>query len=159
MMKPTKSVTCALSEDSDKADVEDSDKADVSEIRVYTVHSKSSKGLMIASCGQLRLRSDWIDSQADLCCGCAHGLYGPQREKTCLREFSNNTGADQPAHPRSLISAFVIRFLENNICTLATGAILIFCLVSVAEEAGLNLALSETPEDRFSRDSVHMILS
>ena len=36
--------------------------------------------------------------------------YGPQREKTCLLGFANNTGADQPAHPRSLISAFVIRF-------------------------------------------------
>ena len=37
--------------------------------------------------------------------------YGPRREKTCLRRFANNTGADQPAHPRSLISAFVIRVL------------------------------------------------
>ena len=37
--------------------------------------------------------------------------YGPQREKTCLRGLANNTGADQPAHPRSLISAFVIRVL------------------------------------------------
>ena len=27
----------------------------------------------------------------------------------------NNTGADQPAHPRSLISAFVIRFLQRSI--------------------------------------------
>ena len=40
---------------------------------------------------------------------------GPRREKTCLRGFANNTGADQPAHPRSLISAFVIRFLESII--------------------------------------------
>ena len=53
-------------------------------------------------------------------------LFGPQREKTCLREFANNTGADQPAHPRSLISAFVIRFLEGIICKLATDEILIF---------------------------------
>ena len=37
-------------------------------------------------------------------------LFGPRREKTCLRGFANNTGADQPAHTRSLISAFVIRF-------------------------------------------------
>ena len=36
--------------------------------------------------------------------------FGPRREKTCLRGFANNTGADQPAHPRSLISAFVIHF-------------------------------------------------
>ena len=40
---------------------------------------------------------------------------GPRREKPCLRELANSKGADQPAHPRSLISAFVIRFLENFI--------------------------------------------
>ena len=47
----------------------------------------------------------------------------------------NNTGADQPVHPRGLISACVIRFLESAICihVLATGEILIFYLVSVAE--------------------------
>ena len=46
-------------------------------------------------------------------------IIGPQRKKTCLRGFANNTGADQPAHPRSLISAFVIRFCGGNICKLA----------------------------------------
>ena len=53
-------------------------------------------------------------------------IDGPQREKTCLRGFANNTGADQPAHPRSLISAFVIRFLESFIFKLITGEILNF---------------------------------
>ena len=33
---------------------------------------------------------------------------------------ANIKGADQPAHPRILISAFVIRFLENIISSLAT---------------------------------------
>ena len=51
------------------------------------------------------------------------GPSGPRREKTCLLWFANNKGADQPAHPRSLINAFVIRFLESNICKLATGKI------------------------------------
>ena len=36
------------------------------------------------------------------------------------------TYADQPAHSRSLISAFVILFLEYNICKPATVEILIF---------------------------------
>ena len=49
-----------------------------------------------------------------------------QREKTCLWGFRKNTGPDQPAHPRSLISAFVIRFLESIICKLATDEITIF---------------------------------
>ena len=52
--------------------------------------------------------------------------YGPWREKTCLRGSANNTGTDQPAHPCSLISAFVICFLESFICKLATGEISIF---------------------------------
>ena len=48
-------------------------------------------------------------------------IYGPQREKTCLRWFANTTGADQPAHLRSLISAFVSRILESTISKLATS--------------------------------------
>ena len=47
-------------------------------------------------------------------------LCGPRREKTCLRGFANSTGADQPAHPRRLISAFSIRSLESIISKLAT---------------------------------------
>ena len=76
-------------------------------------------------------------------------LYGPRGEKTCLQGFANNTGADQPAHPRSLISAFVIHFLESFISRLATSEISIFELVSVAEQVGLNLTLSKTPETGF----------
>ena len=53
-------------------------------------------------------------------------LFGLRLEKTCLRGFANNTGADQSAHPRSLISAFVIRFMGNFICKHATGEISIF---------------------------------
>ena len=52
--------------------------------------------------------------------------YGPQREKTCLGRIANNKGADQPAHPRSLISAVVIRFLESIISRLAMSEISIF---------------------------------
>ena len=42
------------------------------------------------------------------------------------RRGANNTGADQPAPPRSLICAFVVRILESFICKLATGEISIF---------------------------------
>ena len=51
---------------------------------------------------------------------------GPRREKTCLQGFVNNTGADQPAHPRRLIGAFVIRVLESTISKLATSEISTF---------------------------------
>ena len=74
---------------------------------------------------------------------------GPQREKTCLRWFGNNTGADQPAHPCSLISAFVISFLESITSRLAADVISIFQLISVAKETSLKLALSETPKTGF----------
>ena len=50
------------------------------------------------------------------------GKYGPLREKTCLRGFVNIIVANQ----LTLISAFVICFLESIICKLATGKILIF---------------------------------
>ena len=33
--------------------------------------------------------------------------------------YANNKGSDQPAHPRSLISAFDVRFLDSRIPTLA----------------------------------------
>ena len=69
---------------------------------------------------------------------------GQRREKTCLRGFANNTGADQPAHPRSLISTFVICFLQITICKLATSELSIYQLVSVDDETGLKLSLSET---------------
>ena len=85
-----------------------------------------------------------------LCKACAmvHKFvqYGPRREKTCLRGFENNTGEDQPAHPRSLISAFVICFLQRIISQHAASEISIFYLVSVAEQTGLCLALSDTPK-------------
>ena len=43
----------------------------------------------------------------------AYTQYGPWCEKTCLQRFANNNGADQPAHPCSLISTFVIRLLQS----------------------------------------------
>ena len=75
------------------------------------------------------------------------------------RVFENNTGADQPAHPPSLISAFVIRFLESIICKLSIGEISIFKLVSVAEETGLKLALTETPNVTASKERVKVELT
>ena len=50
----------------------------------------------------------------------ASHIIGPRSEKTSLRGFANNTGADQPSHPRSLITAFYFRFLESTICKLDT---------------------------------------
>ena len=51
--------------------------------------------------------------------------YGPRREKTFTR-FANSKGADQPADPGRLISAFVIGILESIISQLATSKFTIF---------------------------------
>ena len=76
-------------------------------------------------------------------------IIGPRREKTCLMWLTNNKRADQPVHPRSLIMAFAIRLLGNIISRLATSKVSIFKPVSVAEQADLNLNLSETPKTGF----------
>ena len=50
-------------------------------------------------------------------------IYGPGHAKTCLMPYANNKGADQPAHPRSLISTFVVRCLDSMICILAISKV------------------------------------
>ena len=67
-------------------------------------------------------------------------------KKTGRRGLANKKGSGQPAHPRSLTSAFVIRLLESIISRLATFGISIFYLVFVTEQVGFNLILSETPK-------------
>ena len=46
--------------------------------------------------------------------------------ETLSSRFANNKSADQPARPRSLVSAFVIRILGNTISKLAISKLLIF---------------------------------
>ena len=63
--------------------------------------------------------------------------------------YANNKGADQPAHPRSLISAFVVRYLDRVIPLLAIYEISRLWLISVSEQAGLSLIWSQTPKTGF----------
>ena len=51
---------------------------------------------------------------------------GLDARKPVFGGFANNTGADQAAHPRRLISASVIRFLESFISKFATIEISVF---------------------------------
>ena len=67
----------------------------------------------------------------------------------CLMSYTNNKGADQPAHPRSLISAFIVRCLDSVMSLVSVTKISSLMLVSVAEQAGLSVTWSETPEDTF----------
>ena len=57
----------------------------------------------------------------------------------------NNKGADQPAHSCRLISTL----LESSVSKLTTSLFSIYQLVSVAEETGLSVALSETRRQVF----------
>ena len=74
--------------------------------------------------------------------------------------YANNKGAYQPAHPHSLISAFVVRCLASTcIIPIPTNSrISRLYLASVSEQTGMSLPWAQTPEDRFSRDVAQMTL-
>ena len=82
-------------------------------------------------------------------------LFEPGHEKMCLMSYANNKGADQPAHPRSLISTFVFRCLDSIVSLDSIAEISRLKLASVAAQAGLCLAWSETPKDTFYRVVAH----
>ena len=56
---------------------------------------------------------------------------------------ANNKAADQPAHPCSLISNFVIRYLERIEAELPPRKISIIWLVAVAEKTSSSLTRSD----------------
>ena len=61
-------------------------------------------------------------------------------------QYANNKGADQPAHPRSLISTFVVCCLDSIIPLVSISEISSLYLASVAAQAGLSLPWSQTKE-------------
>ena len=68
-------------------------------------------------------------------------IWATSRENLSL-EGCEHKGTDQPAHLCSLVSAYVIRLLESTISRLISSEISCFRLVSVAEQASLNLIQS-----------------
>ena len=76
--------------------------------------------------------------------------FGHVMRKTVL-PYADNKGADQPAHPRSLISAFVVRCLESIIQNSKT-------LASLWSWAGwFECYLVANSEDRFSHVEAQLI--
>ena len=63
--------------------------------------------------------------------------------------YANNKSADQPAHPRSLISTFVVRCLDSIIPLFSISEISSLYIASVAAQAGLGITWSETPKTGF----------
>ena len=60
--------------------------------------------------------------------------------------YAKNQGADQPARPRSLISAFVVRCLDSITPMVYISSL---HLASVAGQAGLSLPWSQIPKTGF----------
>ena len=82
-------------------------------------------------------------------------IFEAGHEKMCLMRYANNKGADQPAHPRSLISAFVVRCQGRMILPVYICELSRFLMVSVVEQVSLCLARSEPPIDTFSHGVAH----
>ena len=70
-------------------------------------------------------------------------------QENLFMPYANNKGADQPAHPRILISDFVVRCLDNIIHLVLISEISSFYLFSVAAQAGLGLPWSQTQKTGF----------
>ena len=81
----------------------------------------------------------------------SYHMNEPGHEKMYLMSYANNKGAGQPAYSRSLISAFVVRYLASIISLDSIAEISRVELAYVAAQAGLCLAWSETPEDMLCR--------
>ena len=58
---------------------------------------------------------------------CTSLTNGPGHAKTCLMPYANNKGADQPAHPHSLISTFVVSCLDSMIRIQSFKILASFC--------------------------------
>ena len=78
------------------------------------------------------------------------------RHENLFMSYADNKGADKPAHPRSLISAFVVRCLDSIIPLVSISPnfkpLSSFCSCTCRFES----TLVTNPEDRFSRDETHL---
>ena len=52
-----------------------------------------------------------------------HKKYESLHEKICPMPYANNKGADQPAHPHSLMSSFVVNCRDSIIHIIAKSKI------------------------------------
>ena len=73
----------------------------------------------------------------------------PTSWENLFMTYANNKGADQPAHPGSLISTFVVHMLDSILPILAIPEISRVQLVSVALQASLSFTCSQTPKTGF----------
>ena len=72
----------------------------------------------------------------------------------------NNKGADQPAHPRSLISIIVIRSLEIILSRLATGKISIYSVQKILlcrNKSSTEFMLSASDKRRYIKRLIFLV--
>ena len=116
-----------------------------------------------------RLWSDWADAQADLRLCWAHMPYcwfcheaaqilfirmsifflnqiWATSWENLFMQYANNKGADQPEHPCSLISTFVVQCLDSIIPLASISEISSLCLAVVVAQAGFCLAYRKFPK-------------
>ena len=83
----------------------------------------------------------------------------PSMPETLSLGFANNKGTDQSAHSRSLISAFVICFLEYiNLNLLQAIFYFIFLASRCSRRDRFESCFVGKPEDGFSRVKTHLLL-
>ena len=74
--------------------------------------------------------------------------------------YVNNKGAKQPVHPLSLISTFVVHSLQSLIAKPAMSKVLIFLLVSVADQTSLTDLVGRKPRSQvFSRQGPNCFIN
>ena len=84
-----------------------------------------------------------------------HGMFCPGMFCSAPGDLvvfhANIKGADQPAHSRSLVSAFVFRYLDRIQTLFGTCKVSPFWLVSVAVQAGVSLSWIQSLKKAFLR--------
>ena len=71
--------------------------------------------------------------------------------------YANNKGPDQPVHPRSLISTFVVRCLDIIIPLVSLSELSSLYPVPVAAQASLSLTWLQTPKTGFLMTSLKLL--
>ena len=85
-------------------------------------------------------------------------IYCPWLEKTCLRGFANNKGADQPVHTHSLISPFIICVLESVVSRLAWSKNFNFLASLCSWADWFESHFVRNPKGRFCHDEAHIYI-
>ena len=71
---------------------------------MYRLHRKSESIMVIWGPTKYHITQNYAITELPLLFAYGKNRFSP---------YANNKGADQPAHPRSLISTFVVPYLDN----------------------------------------------